>query len=228
MGGDGAPSFGVWDFITEHLRRRDASAGATDSSNRRFGGDVTVHVARARIYYALVFEDIRKHVFDALHYDSDHLLGVEFAALGGKHGLTVEVSRTGVRSYEHVPQRTQLENDARVVGAPLGPDTQAMFVGGRIELPGATLLPWLELARLSSDTYTFVVDGPIERQTAGTPEDRYRAGARVRFPLTRQLRGEAEGVYEHVSQLGFDPTRDRNNLGMMLVFVWQSGGFLSY
>ena len=222
LGGDGAPSFGVLDFIEEHFTRRDASASATDSSNRRFGGDVTLHLHDARIYYALVFEDIRTHVIDALHYDADHLLGVE------TRGVTVELVRTGVRSYEHVPQRTQFENAGRVVGAPLGPDVQSIYAAWRARAGDVEFEPWIELARLSSDTYTFVVDGPIERSTAGTPEDRYRIGARVGWSMTRELRGEFDPVYEHVSQLGFDPSASRDNLGMMLVFVWQPGGFVPH
>jgi hypothetical protein len=220
MGGDGAPSFDLYDFVTEHFRRGDSSAGPTDSSNRRFGGDIAVHLRGARLYYQLVFEDIRMHVIDALHYDADHVLGVEVP------WLVVELLRTGVRSYEHVPQRTAFTNDARTVGAPLGPDAMSLYARGSVALPFGTVLPWLELARLSSDTYTFVDHGPITQATSGPAELRYRAGARLRLPIARELRAEAEASFEHVSALAFDPNAGRNNVGMMLTLVWQPSGFL--
>ncbi len=216
MGGDGAPSFGVGDFIAEHFRRRDSSAGPNDSSNRRFGGDIAVHLPGARVYYQLVFEDIRLHVWDALHYDADHLLGVELP------WLVVELQRTGVRSYEHVPQRTAFTQDFRTVGSPLGPDTQSIYVAAR----AGVWAPWIELVRFASDTYTFVDHGPITQATSGPAELRYRTGARVRLPVTRELRAEADASYEHVSTFAFQPGTSRDNLGMMLVLVWQPGGFL--
>jgi hypothetical protein len=216
MGGDGAPSFGVGDFIAEHFRRADSSAGPNDSSNRRFGGDIAVHLPGARLYYQLVFEDIRLHVWDALHYDADHLLGVELP------WLVVELQRTGVRSYEHVPQRTAFTQDFRTVGSPLGPDTQSIYAGVR----AGNITPWLELVRFSSDTYTFVDHGPITQATSGPAELRYRAGVRGRVVLTRELRAEADASYEHVSTFAFQPGASRDNLGMMLVLVWQPGGFL--
>src|SRR5690606_12888303 len=93
LGGDGAPSLGLVDFIHERGRRRDATAGATDSSNRRFGFDIAGRIAALsglRLYYSLVFEDIRRaRLIDAVRYDADHLLGLEFAAIGPgrRHGI---------------------------------------------------------------------------------------------------------------------------------------------
>jgi hypothetical protein len=102
MGGEGAPHLGVWDFLAEHVRRGDKSASSTDSSNRRFGGDAAVRVPslyKARIYYQLIFEDIRKARFiDALRYDADHLFGIEAEPAGV--GVVVEWQQTGVRSQE--------------------------------------------------------------------------------------------------------------------------------
>jgi hypothetical protein len=217
LGGDGVPSYDAWDFVAEHFRRRNVSAGAADSSNRRFGGDATVHLRGARIYYELAFEDIRKHVIDAIHYDADHLLGVDTAH------LVVEVQRTGIRSYEHVPKVTQFTNAGRIVGSPLGPDTQSIFVGGRARAGGFELDPWLELVRFSSDTYAIVDFGPINRVSEGTPEYRYRLGTRARTALTPELRVEAKATYEYVTNLAFEAGVGRNNVGLMLTMIWQPG-----
>jgi len=214
IGGDGVPSFGAWDFIAEHLGRRDPSGTATDSSNRRFGGDATLRLRGARLYYELVFEDIRKHVIDAVHYDADHLLGVETPH------LTVELQRTGVRSYEHILV-SQFTNAGRIVGSPLGPDTQSIFVGGRTHVADYELQPWLELIRFSSDTYSIIDHGPILHATDGTPEYRYRFGTRARTRLNREITAEASLSYEHVTNFAFLSGVGRDNVGLMLTMVWQ-------
>src|SRR5690606_196516 len=158
LGGDGARSLGFWDFIAEHVRRTDLSAGPTDSSNRRFGGDIAIRITelRARLYYALVFEDIRaKRFIDALRYDADHVFGIELPALGsrGEHAALIEWQQTGFRSQEHRPRDTGFTHMGRVVGAPLGPDAMAIYVGGRLEFGWSKLYPWAEAAKLASDTY---------------------------------------------------------------------------
>ncbi len=219
LGGEGAaPIGGPIDFVLEHIRRRDLTASATDSSNRRFGGDVAWHIPDlygARLYYAVMFEDIRKaRWIDAVRYDADHLFGIEVKR------VTVEYHQTGVRSQEHNPRTTGLTNANHVVGAPLGPDAKSLYASARLLFPWGDLRPWLEYARLASDVYTFEVDGPISPTKAGAHEFRYRAGARARIALRRGLTAEAEVILEHVSQLAFVPGDSANNvrLGAALVY----------
>ena len=226
LGGDGAPSIGAWDFLAEHFRRRDMSASETDSSNRRVSFDVSAMGPRlggARFYYELVFEDWRRQFGDALRFDADHLVGVEFAALGPgrRHGLVVELHKTGVRSHEHSPRVTGMTNAGRIVGSPLGPDAQSAFGGGRIELGWATLQPWLEVARLSSDTYELVEDAGISRVGEGVNEFRYRGGGRLSLPIERGLRVEVEAAFEHVSAADFVPGARRENFGGAISLVWR-------
>jgi hypothetical protein len=218
LGGDGAaPIGGPVDFVLEHVRRRDLTASATDSSNRRFGGDVSWRIPDlfgARVYYAGMFEDIRKaRWIDAVRYDADHLFGVEVG------GVTVEYHQTGVRSQEHSPRTTGLTNDGRVAGSPLGPDATSLYVAARISQPWGTVVPWIEVATLASDTYSFEVDGPITLASRGPREFRYRVGARARLPLPHDLSLEPEVAVEHVSQLAFT-SESRNNvrLGVGLVY----------
>ena len=225
MLGEGAPGLSVGEFLLEHFRRGNASAGADDTSNRRFGGDLAFHVPdlHARFYYALMFEDIRRKRFiDAVRYDADHLFGVEVAALGANHdhAFIVEWHTTGVRSHEHVPRTTGFTNAGNVVGSPLGPDSTSIFAGARINLGWSTLSPWLELTQHSSDTYTFVVDGPISRATRGVTETRYRAGARLRAPLTERLWCEGQLLLEHVESAGFMDGHRDDNFGIVGALVW--------
>lgn len=215
LGGDGVPAFGPWDFIAEHVTRRDATASATDSSNRRFGGDVTVYFRGRRIYYQLVFEDIRRHVFDAIHYDADHLIGY------ASRDVTAEIQRTGVRSYEHVPTITEFTNAGRVVGSPLGPGAFSVYDEYRLRVGGYRITPWIELASLSSSTYSFIDHGPIVPQTAGLNEGRTRLGLRARTALTRELSAEAAVAYEHVTNFAFVDGATRNNAGLVLTITWQ-------
>lgn len=224
LGGDGAPGFGLWDFVLEHVRRRDASAGPNDSSNRRFGFDVAAHIAGlgglgglggARITYQLMFEDLRKHVVDALHYDADHVLGVE------TRWLTIELQRTGVRSYEHSPRLTGFTTGGRIVGDPLGPAAQAVFVGGRIATPWGVVLPWAEVARLASDTYTFVDHGPILPAGDGPAELRFRIGGRAHVPLGRGLELDPEAALEDVERASFVAGERRINAVLRAALVWR-------
>jgi len=225
LGGRGAPGFELGDFVLEHFRRRDASAGAMDSSNRRFGGDVSWRIAGlwgARLYYAVMFEDIRRrYLGDAIRHDADHVLGVDV------EGLVFEWHHTGARSQEHVPRVTGFTNDGFVVGAPLGPDASSWFAAARIERAWGDVVPWVELAQLSSATYAFVVDGPIERTSEGVTESRYRVGARLRVPVGgRMWRVDADGFVEHVDAFAFESGATRNNVGLVVALVWQPGGRL--
>lgn len=232
LGGHGAPSFGIVDFLLEHVRRRDLSAGQTDSSNRRFGGDIAMRIGAldgARLYYAIMFEDIRRARWnDAIRYDADHLVGLDLAATGPgrRHGFTVEWHKTGVRSQEHTPRTTGFTNAGRAVGSPLGPDAQSVYVGARMALGTATFYPWVELAKLRSDTYEFIVDGPINRTSLGPAETRYRAGLRSRLRLDAGLWIESEALFERVGTFAFEPGASRNNAGLTATIVWYPRGGL--
>jgi hypothetical protein len=213
LGGDGAPGFGIGDFILEHFRRRDASASASDSSNRRLGADVSWRIAGfggARLYYELMFEDWRKQFADALRYDADHAVGFE------TRWVLVEWQKTGVRSQEHRPRVTGFTNAGRVVGSPLGPDAQAVYAGAR----RGWVRPWAEVVRFGSDEYRFVVDGPILHETRGVAEWRYRLGATSEVPLERHVSLQAQGWVEHVENLAFSAGARRENLGLIASLVY--------
>jgi hypothetical protein len=214
LGGEGARELGVWGFLREHVTRADASASRTDSSNRRFGIDVAGSVAGARVYYALVFEDARDRLHDSLRYDADHLLGARTAR------WTLELYKTGIRSHEHVPRTTGLTHRGIVVGAPLGPDARSLYGDARLAVGRATVTPWLELARLSSDAYELVVDGRIDHVARGVDEERYRIGARIVAPLRAGLELGVEVLYEHVEDAAFVEGARRENLGASLSAVW--------
>jgi len=220
LGGDGAPGFGPWDFVLEHVRRRDASASASDSSNRRFGGDVAAHIAGfggARITYQLMFEDVRTEFVDALRYDADHVVGV------ATRWLTVEWHKTGIRSYEHSPRVTGFTTGGRIVGDPLGPAAQAVFVGGRIAVRQGVVTPWAEVAQLGSDTYMLIDHGRILRTSDRTAELRFRIGARARVPIGRGLELEPEAALEAVDRAGFVPGARRTGALLRAVLVWRPG-----
>jgi hypothetical protein len=218
MEGTGAPHLGVWDFILEHFERHDLSGSATDSSNRRFGGDANIRIdgfGGGRIYYQLMFEDIRAaYWYDALHYDADHLLGVELPVF---NGLTVELQKTGFRSQEHTPRVTGFTTEARTPGSPLGPDAQALYATAH----WGNVAPWIELVRLSSDTYHQITHGPIVNDSTGIPEYRYRLGARVVVPLRPHTWIESSPFVEHVENFSFVSGAQRENIGITAALVWQ-------
>lgn len=225
LGGEGAPHLGLWDFIAEHVRRKDISAGEHDSSNRRFGGDIAFLITElhARLYYSLVFEDIRRaRWIDALRYDADHLLGIELGALGpsGRDGLLIEWHETGFRSHEHTARTTGFSHLGLLVGSPLGPDASSLFVGGRLKLRFGDFYPSMGIARLASDTYEQLTKGPITRLEEGVAERRYRGGARVRTELSSGLYLDISSMFERVTNFGFEPGHHRNNLGGSVSIIW--------
>ena len=225
LGGDGAPDIaGPIDFVLEHLARRDKS-GTDDSSNRRFGGDVSWFVPElrgARLYYQLMFEDIRRaRLVDAIRYDADHLFGVELASLG-RHGVTVEYHQTGVRSQEHGIRTTGLTNAGRVGGSPLGPDAKSFYAGARVALEHITLYPWFERASLASDVYTFIENGPITLTTVGPKEFRTRVGSRARLLIRNELSLEADTALEYVTNFGFQRGTTRWNGRLAIDLVWRN------
>jgi hypothetical protein len=233
LGGEGAPQLSFVDFVLEHVRRRDFTATETDTSNRRFGGDVSARISALqglRLYYSVIFEDIRRaRWIDAVRYDADHLAGLELAAIGPgrRHGITLEWQQTGVRSQEHGPRSTGFTNAGRAVGSALGPDSQSFYVGARIELDGAALYPWVELVQSRSDVYQFVEYGPILRTTQGIDEGRYRLGVRGRVFLRTNQWLECETFFERIDDLGFQSSAQRNNAGISATMVWYPGTTVS-
>jgi hypothetical protein len=227
MGGDGAPSIGVWDFIAEHFRRGNLSATEADSSDRRFGGDIAFRIPTllgARLYYSLVFEDIRRKRFvDAVRYDADHLFGVELPAIGRgrRHSLTLEYYQTGVRSQEHAPRLTGFTNGGFAVGSPLGPDATSFYASARIAVrDDVSVSPWVELARLRSDSYDFVVDGPIDQTATGSDEGRFRLGATGRWSLSHGVHLSGEIMFEHIDDFAFEPGVGRNGSALITSIEW--------
>ena len=217
--GEGAPHLGVWDFLVEHVTRTEPSAGPTDSSNRRVGLDVEWRIAGfggARLYGELMFEDWRRQFADALRYDADKVVGADFPG-----GLLVEVHHTWFRSMEHVQRTTGFTNAGQVVGSPLGPDAAGLYVAQRLIVGRALVVPWVELARLASDSYTYGFHQPIIRFTDGQPEARYRAGVHVAAPLSPRLRIEVDAMVEHVEDYAFVTGARREHAGLLTTIVWR-------
>jgi hypothetical protein len=213
--GDGAPHLGPWDFAVEHFTRGNASAGPDDTSNRRVGLDVSWRIAGfggARLYYELMFEDWRRQFADALRYDADHVAGAVFAS-----GLVIEWQKTGFRSMEHAVRTTGFTNAGRAVGSPLGPDAQALYVAQRL----GGFEPWLEVARLASDTYSYGAGQPITRTSDGLAEFRYRLGLLATRRIDAHLHVELDARAEHVQDFAFVRGDDRNSIGADLAIVWQ-------
>lgn len=216
--GQGAPHLGPLDFVLEHVRRRNRSAGPDDTSNRRLGFDIAGRIAaldNARLAYQLVFEDVRRHVLDAVRYDADHLIALDV------HGLAIEWQKTGGRSQEHFPRTTGFTHAGRVVGSPLGPDAQALFVGVRTHLRSMFAMPWAEVARLASDRYTYVDYGPITRTPGDLAEWRMRGGALVAMPVGAHVTAELAGRLERIWSFAFVDGATRTNAGITAAVVWR-------
>jgi hypothetical protein len=194
-------------FVLEHVRRRDASASPSDSSNRRVSLDAAVSIRGARIYYELAFEDLRRQLWSATRFDADHLLGIEHAALGpdGRYGLIVELQRTGMRSHEHAIRTTGLTSEGRVFGSPLGPAASSVFVGGWAHRGPLRIQPRLEVANLGSDTYVFPPGARISLSQPGPSERRARVGVALAVQLRKDLRAEGEVSGEWIEGRAFDP-----------------------
>lgn len=214
LGGDGAPGLGPWDFVLEHVRRRDASAGTSDSSNRRLGLDVAVRLDGVRVTYQVMFEDLRHEVWSAVRHDADHVVDVDTG------WLTVELHKTGIRAYEHSPRVTGLTSGGRIVGDPLGPDAQAVLVAGRIPAPWGAVAPWAEVARFASDLYQYGT-GPIVKIDDGTAELRFRIGVRARVALGRGLELAPDAALEDVERAAFVSGARRVNALFRAALIWR-------
>jgi hypothetical protein len=223
LGGEGALRLGPVDFIAEHLRRADKSGGLTDSSNRRFGGDVAVRfpeLSAARLYYELIFEDIRqRRLLDAYRYDADHLLGLE-VRFDGRHEFLVEWHKTGVRSQEHGQRISGFTNLGRTVGSALGPAAQSLFVADTMGLENVQVQGWLEAASLSSDRWAFLIDGPIDRTASGPDEERYRVGSRINAWLRHDLCVQVDVSFERIHDYSFMSGVSKNNGGVGTSLIW--------
>lgn len=223
LGGAGAPGFGLRDFVLEHVRRRDPSASASDSSNRRLGFDASLRTAAlggTRVTYQLVFEDLRHEMISAIRYDADHALEI------ATRWLAIEWQKTGARAYEHVPRTTGFTTAGRIVGASLGPGAHALSMFGRIVVPGIVITPWVQVARLATDTYAFG-DGPIVRTGSGPAELRVRIGVGVRLPVSRCVELDGEIAVEDVERAAFVPGVRRDNVVLRALLVWRPSATLT-
>ncbi len=219
--GEGAPDLSVWEFIQEHFHRKDLTASATDSSNRRFGGDISVRLPalQTRLYYSLVFEDIRKaRWMDAIRYDADHLIGFEHH----RPGLVVvgEYQQTGFRSQTHNVRASGFTNGGYPVGSPLGPDAASEYVSARFLRDRYSVAPWLEYVQVREDEYIQVTKGPITQKTRGHREFRYRVGVDARVAIRKDMFAEGELRLERVTNFAFVPGDDRTNVGITASIVW--------
>jgi hypothetical protein len=224
LGGDGAPSFSFGEFILEHFIRQSGPTGAGISNNRlSFDIAYSFRALRgARAYYELAFEDTRAQFINTLEYQTDHLVGLELIDLdgAGHHGVLVEYHRTGVDSHEHSIFTTGMTNLARTLGSPLGPDTWSLYGRGRIDLAGASLSPWLELASFSSDVYTATENGPIVRVSSGVTEHRFRAGIEAAMALPEGTALRVGAFAEHVGNSDFVSGTTLLNAGLLAAFTW--------
>lgn len=229
--GDGAPHLSFGEAIAEHFTRKglvphgDYQNGL-DYSNRRvsFDSAYTMKFLRgARIYYELAFEDLRKHIVDAWVYDGDHLAGITFPVLtkSGKHGLTIEFQHIGISSQTHSTYTSGMTNAGSALGTPLGPDSWSLYAAPRIDLAHqAWLLPWIEVVRRSSDTYTRIDYGPIYRSGYGNEETRIRLGIQSQMRVRADLRVDARLLYERVDTFEFIPGANRDNGGIEVALTW--------
>ncbi|HET9620909.1 MAG TPA: capsule assembly Wzi family protein [Kofleriaceae bacterium] len=218
LGGDGAPHLGPIDFVLEHVRRRDASASASDSSNRRFGLDAALRLdalGGARVVYQIMFEDLRAQPVSAIRFDADHALSLT------TRWATLEWRRTGQRSYEHAPRVTGFTSGGFIVGDPLGPAAQAVFASAPIAVATSVVTPWIELAQLDSDSFNFDPDGPIVRTARGPSEFRFRLGAQARVPLSAQLELAPEAALEAVERFAYRAGARRINTVLRASLIWR-------
>lgn len=221
LAGEGAPDLSIVDYIAEHFRRKDPTASESDTSNRRFGGDISVSLPALsmRAYYVVVFEDIRRaRLIDAVRYDADHLVGIQHTRR--KIAVVAEYAQTGVRSQEHTPRTTGFTHGGYAVGSPLGPDSQSIYASARFNRERYSVTPWLEHVQLRSDTYRFVVDGAISPTMRGRREFRYRAGFDGRFALRKELSAEVQLRYERVTNFVFVGGDSRNHFGVTASVMW--------
>lgn len=222
MGGDGAPDFSLADYVFEHVRHKAGEPFSLGFASNRLAADAAVTVPSAaglRVSYQVATEDLRDEFGSMLRHDADHVLSVEVDRVGPRAGLLVELTRTGVRSHEHQLFTTGTTSLGRIAGAPLGPSSTAAFVGARVDLDGARLWPWLELADQSSDLYAFGT-GPIVRTKDLPDERRARGGLRAAVDLAPDLRVELSGLAERVTTADFIPGHTRWNAAAEVAATW--------
>lgn len=227
FGGEGAPPLSFAEVLAEHVSRKRTEA-VRNFSNNRLGLGASLKLpgpTLPRVVYALVLEDTRDAVADMLQYDTDHLVGLEWAALGprGQGALSVELFQTGSRSGEHGVWTTGMTSGGFDLGAALGPDVRAAraeldWEVGRTRIGGGVLL-----ARASSDVYSD--DGEdISTARRSTPEFRDRAWVRAAVTLERRLEVEGQVFAERVRNFGFEDGRGQTNVGGGIALVWRSWG----
>src|SRR5262249_16671171 len=142
----------------------------------------------------------------------------------GHHGVLLEYHRTGVNSQEHSPFTTGMTNAGRTLGSPLGPDAWSLYAAARIDARSVSILPWVELARLSSSVYgARPEDGPIEVVAAGASEQGFRAGVQARFSVAGGISLRVEAFGERVGNSDFAEGSTRLNGGLLATVTWLPG-----
>lgn len=209
-GGAGAPSYDAYDFVRDVFLPFLKSTTEAQFSNKLAGIDFEVRVPQAAgltLYGELMLDDVdtnpdrfRKWIRE----DVGHVYGLQLDGLKRDGTLSVfaEYQHTGHRYYRHHHFLNGLTYEAAILGTPLGPDGDALYLGVAHQLAGGSRLA-LEAAleNRSNDVYflgtVFVgaegfiklVDRPNETRTrllgAFQHQSRGRLGYQVRGGFER-------------------------------------------
>jgi hypothetical protein len=219
LGGEGAPDYGGFSgFLLEHFGRTREGIGIGSAENNRLSFDLNVRLPdlwAGRVYYQIAFEDTRKQFFNSLHYDADHLLGIELRDLGAGalKRFNFEALRTGWVSQEHGIFTAGMTNAGRTLGPALGPDGASVWARVDLEVKPVTVSPWIEWLRFLSDRYSSDERTGVFVTAKGEIEHRQRLGADVETRLERRVLLTMGIFAERIGNADFVPGVTKFGLG---------------
>src|SRR5205807_1641035 len=82
---------------------------------------------------------------------------------------------------------TGMTNGGRTLGTPLGPDATSFWVQADLQMPGATISPWVEWLRFGSATFGSDQEHGVFVTSLGPIEHRQRLGADFTTQLPNSL-----------------------------------------
>ena len=168
-GGSGGPKATFRERVVDLFPAIDALApqhADLQFSNKVAGGNLRMRfpeLSGLDVYYELAIDDFDgRRLVSSMVDDAGHLLGARIAA--GPTVLRGEWHRTSLRLYEHAQFRSGLTYRQRLIGSPLGPHAQAVYLSAEFpEWRGLAITMAAGDERRDPSQYTVTVSGERDR-----------------------------------------------------------------
>lgn len=218
FGGEGAPDASAFDYLSEYFGFRPGDITLRNLSNSINGVEFSFWVPKLRgtqVYSEIYFDDIDgAEPIKRLKQDSAIRLGVFLPRLdeAGTWNLRLEAKRLEHITYRHDTWRAGWTQSQRVLGEPVGPDSESLSLFLTKSFDAKWLAQYeFHFEDIESDVYTVNANGDRVVLIDGLPERRFRNELAVTTQWQKNWQTQVRAGYEFVDDFNFNAGDNRHN-----------------